>query len=113
MALAQDLRKEFYPYYQKFLEVIIDLLNTKDTEQLEWSFSCLAHLFKILWRPMIKNINEVFTSLLPLLSDNKPEYINAFAAESFAFVARKVKDIPAFLELLVKTVCKKNSVSYL
>ncbi|KAH1010705.1 small subunit processome component 20 homolog [Dendroctonus ponderosae] len=109
VALAQDLRKEFYPYYQKFLEVIIDLLNTKDTEQLEWTFSCLAHLFKILWRPMIKNIHEVFTSLLPLLSDGKPEYINAFAAESFAFVARKVKDIPAFLELLVKTVCKKNN----
>lgn len=111
VAVAQDLQKEFYPYYQKFLEVIIDLLNTKDTEQLEWTFTCLAYLFKILWRPIIKNINEVFNSLLPLLSDSKPEYINSFAAESFAFVTRKVKDKPAFLDLLLKAVHKKKDVS--
>ncbi|CAG9761397.1 unnamed protein product [Ceutorhynchus assimilis] len=112
IAVAQDLQKEFYIYYQRFLEVIINLLNTKDTEQLEWTFTCLAHLFKILWRPIIKNINEVFRSLLPLLSDSKPEYVNSFAAESFAFVARKVKDKTAFLGLLLKAVQKnKDGIS--
>ncbi|KAL1517967.1 hypothetical protein ABEB36_001661 [Hypothenemus hampei] len=108
VAVARDLQKEFYPYYQSFIVIIIDLLNTKDSEQLEWTFSCLAYLFKILWRPMIKNIHEVFDSLLPLLSENKPEYINNFAAESFAFVARKVKDRQPFLKLLLKSVHKQK-----
>ncbi|XP_050316163.1 small subunit processome component 20 homolog [Anthonomus grandis grandis] len=112
IAVAQDLQKEFYPFYQQFLETIIGLLNTKNTEQLEWTFTCLAYLLKILWRPIIKNINEVFNSLLPLLSDSKPEYINSFAAESFAFIARKVKDKQAFLGLLLKAVNKhKDGIS--
>ncbi|KAJ8971909.1 hypothetical protein NQ314_000480 [Rhamnusium bicolor] len=89
VAVAKDLQKEFYDYYPQFLEILIDLLNTKDAEQLEWTFTCLAYLFKLLWRSLVKNINYVFIALLPLLSDNKPEYISNFAAESFAFVTRK------------------------
>lgn len=111
VAVARDLRKEFYVYYKDFLEVLIDLLNTKDTEQLEWTFTCLAYMFKFLWRSLIKNVGTVFVKLVPLLSDSKPEYINNFAAESFAFVARKVKDRKAFLELIVKSVRNKDDVS--
>lgn len=112
VALAKDLQKEFYVYYQDLLEILIDLLHTKDTEQLEWTFTCLAHLFKFLWRPLVKDIDVVFNSLLPLLSDSKPDYINTFAAESFAFVARKVKDKRAFLNLLLKSVESKQDVSF-
>lgn len=104
VAFAKDLRKDFYDYYHQFFQVLIDLLNTKDTDQLEWVFTCLAHIFKFLWRSLVKDINNVFKALLPLLSDSKPEYINKFAAESFAFVARKVNDRPAFLALLLKAV---------
>lgn len=112
VALAKDLQKEFYPYYADFLEILIDLLNSKDTEQLEWTFTCLAYLFKFLWRPLIKDINVVFNSLLPLLSDSKPDYINNFSAESFAFVARKVKDKKSFLNLLLKAIKNNPDVSY-
>uniref|UniRef100_A0A6P7FQB3 Small subunit processome component 20 homolog n=1 Tax=Diabrotica virgifera virgifera TaxID=50390 RepID=A0A6P7FQB3_DIAVI len=104
VALARDLQKEFHQYFPEVLETLINLMNTKNTEQLEWIFTCLAYLFKFLWRPLVKDINSVFNSLLPLLSDSKPEYINNFAAESFAFVARKVKDKKTFLNLLLKTV---------
>ncbi|CAH2002387.1 unnamed protein product [Acanthoscelides obtectus] len=104
VALAKDLQKEFYSFYPQFLEVLILLLNTKDSDQLEWTFTCLAYIFKFLWRPLVKDINKVFKSLLPLLSDTKPEYVNNFAAESFAFVARKVKDKRSFLVLLLKAV---------
>lgn len=104
VAVAKDLRKDFYEYYREFLEVIINLLNTKDTEQLEWAFTCLAYLFKFLWRHLLKDITIVFNTLLPLLSDLKPDYINSFAAGSFAFVARKVKDWPNFLSHILKTV---------
>ncbi|GLV33838.1 uncharacterized protein CBL_11277 [Carabus blaptoides fortunei] len=112
VALAKDLRKDFYPYYSLFLNQLIDLLHTKDTEQLEWLFTCLAYLFKFLWRYLIKDIDTVFVSLLPLLSDNRPTYIHNFAAESFAFVARKVKDRASFLALLLKCVeSRKDGIS--
>ncbi|KAK9881412.1 hypothetical protein WA026_016302 [Henosepilachna vigintioctopunctata] len=103
-SLAKDLRKEFYEYYPIFYNVLLELLDTKDTDQLEWVFSCLAYFFKYLWRFLISDITKVFNSLLPLLSENKPEYINNFAAESFAFIARKVKDRRSFLKLLLKVV---------
>ncbi|CAG9859449.1 unnamed protein product [Phyllotreta striolata] len=104
VALAKDLQKEFYNYFLEIIEILIGLLNTKDTEQLEWVFTCLAYLFKFLWRFLVKDINSIFLYLLPLLSENKPEYINNFAAESFAFVARKVKDKRSFLNVLLKAV---------
>lgn len=73
----------------------------------------MAYVFKFLWRSLIKNIDSVFHTLLPLLSDSTPEYVNNFAAESFAFVARKVKDRSAFLEFIVKTVKNEPDVSIL
>ncbi|PSN56059.1 hypothetical protein C0J52_11812, partial [Blattella germanica] len=106
VALAQDLRQEFYSYYSEFVQHLIALLNSKDSEQLEWTFTCLAYIFKFLWRYLVKDVEIVFTGLLPLLDDSKPEYINNFAAESFAFVARKVKDKKAFLSLVLKTLKK-------
>lgn len=111
VAVSKDLQKEFYEYYPKFLDVLFALLNTKDTDQLEWTFTCLAYLFKFLWRILVKDINAVFTALLPLLSDDKPEYINNFAAESFAFVARKIKDRKSFLTLILKAVKNNQDVS--
>lgn len=111
VALANDLRKDFYSYYPELLGVIIDLLNTKNPEILEWTFTCLAYLFKFLWRPLTKDINAVFITLLPLLSDTKPYYINNFAAESFAFVVRKIKDHSSFLTLLLKAVKNNSDVS--
>ncbi|XP_031356227.1 small subunit processome component 20 homolog [Photinus pyralis] len=111
VAFVNDLRQDFYPYYPDFLRVIIDLLNTKETEQLEWTFTCLAYLFKFLWRPLVKEVKTVFGSLLPLLSDARPDYINDFAAQSFAFVVRKVKDWPSFLGTLVKVVRSTGQAS--
>lgn len=113
VALARDLQKDFYQYYSEILTVLLELLNTKEAEQLEWTFTCLAYLFKFLWRPLSKDVSTVFYSLLPLLSDNQPEYINSFAAESFAFIVRKVKDHKTFLNLLLKAVQKKHDVSSL
>lgn len=111
VALAKDLRKEFYPYYPQFLNTLIELLNSKDVEQLDWTFTCLAYLFKFLWRPLINDIVNVLKILLPLLSDSKPEYVNNFAAESFAFVVRKIRDKKAFLKLLLSAVKRNDNVS--
>lgn len=50
---------------------------------------------------MVRNIGPVLSSLLPLLSSKRQKYINYFAADSFAFLARKVKDQAAFISLLL------------
>jgi len=49
----------------------------------------------------------VLILLLPLLGDSQPIYINKFAAESFAFVVRKVKDKDSFLKLVLE-ILKEN-----
>lgn len=100
-ALAKDLRREFYPYFTSYLPVLIELLLNKDPDQIEWTFTCLANLFKFLMKYLKddKRIRIVLKNILPLLSDTKPNYINNFAAESFAFVARKVEKIH-FMKLI-------------
>ncbi|XP_051172265.1 small subunit processome component 20 homolog [Leptopilina boulardi] len=104
VAVARDLQKEFYPHFPEFLTAIIDILWTKDADQLEYTFTTLAYLFKFLWRYLIRNVDKIFNLLLPLLSESRPFYINNFAAESFSFVVRKVKDKENFLKLVLNTL---------
>lgn len=101
VAVARDLQKEFYDYFPEFLSEMICLLQTKDAEQIEYAFTTLAYLFKFLWRYLTRNIRTVVPLLLPLLADTQPVYVNRFAAESFAFVVRKIKDKDSFLKLVL------------
>jgi U3 small nucleolar RNA-associated protein 20 len=98
------LQLEFYQYFPEFFASIIDLLHTKDAEQLEYTFTTLAYLFKFQWRYIIKNVDKVFDILIPLLADTLPPYVNNFAAESFAFVVRKVKEKEVFLKLVLQAL---------
>ena len=90
----------------------MNLLDSKDVEHLEWVFHCLAFLFKLLWRYLIIELSSVFESLIPLLDKSKPIYINNFAAQSFAFVARKVKDDSKLIKLILHTLKVKPEVRY-
>ncbi|XP_072931772.1 small subunit processome component 20 homolog [Epargyreus clarus] len=101
VSLAKDLRSDFYPHFPKFLDILISLLNTKDAERLEWTLVCLAFLFKILKPYLKKDIAVVLKRIIPLLSESHPQYINNFAAESFAFVARDIRDKKRFIELVL------------
>ncbi|KAG7189774.1 hypothetical protein KM043_017437 [Ampulex compressa] len=102
VAVAKDLQKEFYEYFPEFLSVLVELLQTKDTEQIEYTFTTLAYLFKFLWRYLVKHVQTIFDLLLPLLASTQPAYINNFAAESFSFVVRKVKDKKSFIKLVLE-----------
>jgi len=87
--LAKDLREEFYPYFQRVLDRLICLLNTQDSEQLEWTLICLAHLFKTLKPYLKRNIGVVFNAILPLLDEQHyAEHVTNFAVECFAYIAR-------------------------
>lgn len=109
--MAKDLREDFYPHFPKFLDILIKLLNTKNAEQLEWTLVCLAFLFKVLKPYLKKDIAVVLKRIIPLLSDNKPQYINNFAAESFAFVARDIRDKKKFISLMLSYLQTNDDVS--
>lgn len=104
VALARDLREEFYPHFKAFLERLIALLNTKEADQLEWTLVTLAHLFKILKPFLKKDMTVVFHSIMPLLELRNAEYVTNFAAECFSFVARDIKDKGKFLSLMLNSL---------
>lgn len=87
------------------------MLRTKDAEQIEWSFTCLAYLFKFLWRLIVRDIKPVFECIVHLLGDDQPPYVNDFAAECFSFVARKVKDKKNFLKMVLKNLKHNRDVN--
>ncbi|XP_072311103.1 small subunit processome component 20 homolog [Eucyclogobius newberryi] len=94
--LARDLQVDFYPHFPDFFLLITALLDTKDTELLEWAFTCLSYLYKYLWRLMVKDMVNIY-SLYSTLLAHKKEHIKKFAAESFSFLMRKVPDLDALL----------------
>uniref|UniRef100_A0A671YHV5 UTP20 small subunit processome component n=1 Tax=Sparus aurata TaxID=8175 RepID=A0A671YHV5_SPAAU len=94
--LARDLQTDFYPHFPDFFVLITSLLETKDTELLEWAFTCLSYLYKYLWRLMVKDMSNIY-SLYSTLLAHKKEHIRKFAAESFSFLMRKVPDLDALL----------------
>ncbi|KAF4529009.1 hypothetical protein B566_EDAN017121, partial [Ephemera danica] len=91
IALARDLRQEFYPFFGRTLECLFSLISTsRDPDVLEWAFQCLAYLLKFLWKSLLREpASLVYQRALPLLQDSKPGYIRDFAAQCFAFVTRK------------------------
>lgn len=58
--LARDLQTDFYPHFSDFFILITSLLDTKDTELLEWAFTCLSYLYKYLWRLMVKDMSNIY-----------------------------------------------------
>ncbi|XP_055916600.1 small subunit processome component 20 homolog [Eupeodes corollae] len=109
VVLGRDLREEFYAYFQRILDRLICLLNTKDPDQLEWTLICLAYLFKTM-KPFLKrNIGVVFHAILPLLDENRySEDVTNFAVECFSFIARDLKDYGKLLDIILGTVEKEQ-----
>uniref|UniRef100_A0A803XPU0 UTP20 small subunit processome component n=1 Tax=Meleagris gallopavo TaxID=9103 RepID=A0A803XPU0_MELGA len=97
--LARDLQADFYPHFHDFFMAIVKLLDTQDTELLEWAFTSLSYLYKYLWRLMVKDISNIYSLYSTLLAHHKL-HIRNFAAESFVFLMRKVSDKNALFNLM-------------
>ncbi|KAF5898818.1 small subunit processome component 20, partial [Clarias magur] len=96
---ARDLQADFYPHFPDFFIIITSLLETQDTEVLEWAFTCLSYLYKYLWRLMVKDMDKIYSLYSKLLA-HKKEHIRNFAAESFSFLMRKVADFDSLFTLM-------------
>ncbi|XP_054655986.1 small subunit processome component 20 homolog [Dunckerocampus dactyliophorus] len=103
--LARDLQTDFYPHFPDFFTLITSMLDTKDTEVLEWAFTCLSYLYKYLWRLMVKDMVNIY-SLYSTLLEHKKEHIRRFAAESFTYLMRKVPDLDALLTHVFSDLCQ-------
>ena len=99
--LSRDLQGDFYPHFGVVLVAINRLLDTQDTGVLEWAFQTLSYLFKFLWRYMLRDMERVYELYSPLFSDERKSYIRRFAAESFAFLMRKVSDKSELFDFLL------------
>ncbi|XP_031318808.2 small subunit processome component 20 homolog [Camelus dromedarius] len=97
--LARDLQMDFYPHFQDFFLTITSILETQDTELLEWAFTSLSYLYKYLWRLMVKDMSSIYSMYSTLLA-HKKLHIRNFAAESFTFLMRKVSDKNALFNLM-------------
>ncbi|NXL92133.1 UTP20 protein, partial [Alectura lathami] len=99
--LARDLQADFYPHFHDFFLAITKLLDTQDTELLEWAFTSLSYLYKYLWRLMVKDISNIYSLYSTLLAHHKL-HIRNFAAESFVFLMRKVSDKNTLFNLMFR-----------
>lgn len=101
--LSRDLQQDFYPFFPSFFNAIVRLLN-QETTIIEWAFQTLSYLFKFLWRYMLKDLNNVYELYSPLFDQSRKQYIRNFAAESFAFIMRKVEDKNELFNFLVTRI---------
>lgn len=87
---AHDLGPDFHPYFGKTLELLVSLTSSSNAEIIEWSFNCLAYLFKFLSRLLVTDLRPTYSALSILLGkQHQKEFVNRFAAESLAFLLRK------------------------
>ncbi|KAH7027311.1 down-regulated in metastasis [Microdochium trichocladiopsis] len=90
-AFAHDLGARFEKYYPAALSLIVQVASRpQDAAVIEWTFACLAFLFKYLSKLIVPNIIPTYDTLAPLLGrDRNPPHIARFAAEALSFLVKK------------------------
>ncbi|KAI1086392.1 armadillo-type protein [Rostrohypoxylon terebratum] len=90
-ALAHDLGSRFEKHYPTALSLITEIASRpQDAAVVEWTFGCLAFLFKYLSKLLASDIRPTFDALAPLLGKARnPPHIARFAAEALSFLVKK------------------------
>ena len=94
---AHDLGVRFEGHFLKAVTLVASLAaEHADFEAIEWSFTCLAWLFKYLSRLLVPNLRPLFDIMAPLLG-REPQKLHTtrFAAEAMSFLIRKAATIYA------------------
>jgi U3 small nucleolar RNA-associated protein 20 len=120
--LAQDVQAQFETHFERTVTTITILAaKHPDLEVVEWSFNCLAWLFKYLERLLVSDLRPLYTLLAPLLGkDKQRDFIIRFAAESLSFLVKKASKkrdslatiIEFALEDLCQTAQERNAEPY-
>ncbi|KAK5169955.1 hypothetical protein LTR04_005469 [Oleoguttula sp. CCFEE 6159] len=88
---AHDLQDRFDKHFERAVATICRVAaDHADAEVIEWSFNCLAWLFKYLSRLLVPDLRPLYDLMAPMLgkTHQKP-FITRFAAEAMSFLMRK------------------------
>ncbi|KAI8631977.1 hypothetical protein F5Y19DRAFT_463087 [Xylariaceae sp. FL1651] len=90
-AFAHDLGTQFEKHYPRAIALIIQIVSRpQDAAVVEWTFACLAFLFKYLSKLLVPDLRPTYDALAPLLGKARnPAHITRFAAEALSFLVRK------------------------
>ncbi|KAF2269148.1 hypothetical protein CC78DRAFT_509265 [Lojkania enalia] len=88
---AHDLGVRFEKHFERVVKSISQLAAKHQAiEVIEWSFTCLAWLFKYLSRMIVPDLRPVFDLMSPLLGkEHQKSFVTRFAADSLSFLVRK------------------------
>jgi U3 small nucleolar RNA-associated protein 20 len=92
---AHDLDTRFEKHFQRAVATITSVAaKHQDPAVVEWSFTCLAWLFKYLSRLLAPDLRPLYDLMAPYMGKEvqKP-FIIRFAAESMSFLLRKAAAI--------------------
>lgn len=112
---AHDLGPRFESHFPVALRLVASLAAIhSDVEVIEWSFECLAWLFKYLSRLLVPDLQPVFQIVAPLLGKEvQKTHTTRFAAEALSFLIRKAAIVyhknPAPLDKIVQHIIEDFS----
>lgn len=88
---AHDLGTRFETHFARAVATVASLAaKHPEVEVIEWSFTCLAWLFKYLSRLLVPDLRPLFDIIAPLLGrEHQKTHTTRFAAEAMSFLLRK------------------------
>jgi U3 small nucleolar RNA-associated protein 20 len=107
---AHDLGARFEKHFARAVTLVTQVASKhSDIEAIEWSFTCLAWLFKYLSRLLVPDLRPVYDLLSPLLGKERQKpFVVRFAAEALSFLIRKAGSTyhrkPEQLEIIIKHI---------
>ena len=88
---AHDMGVRFEPHFPRTVMLVASIAaRNPNIEAIEWSFTCLAWLFKYLSRLLVPDLRPLFQIMAPLLGreSQKPHTLR-FVAEAMSFLVRR------------------------
>ena len=92
---AHDLGVRFESHFATAVTLVGSLATShNDIQVVEWSFTCLAWLFKYLSRLLVPDLRPLFQIMAPLLGKVPQKFhTTRFAAEAMSFLLRKAATV--------------------
>ncbi|KAE8145233.1 armadillo-type protein [Aspergillus avenaceus] len=88
---ARDLGAKFEKHFATSVTLVASVAATHpEVEVVEWSFTCLAWIFKFLSRLLVPDLRQLLAIMTPYLGKERQKpFVARFAAESMSFLIRK------------------------
>lgn len=88
---SRDLGSRFEKHFASAVTLVASVAATHSSiEVIEWSFTCLAWIFKFLSRLLVPDLRQLLSIMTPYLGKERQKYfVTRFAAESMSFLLRK------------------------